>query len=77
MSRSSVNKVKILVVEDEPGIRQVCHRVLTDQGYLVDFANNGAVAESMILKEDYNLILIDIRTPVKDGKQLNHYIEDT
>ena len=38
---------RILSVEDEPSIRQVCHRVLTGQGYQVDFAQNGVSAESM------------------------------
>ena len=76
MSSSSVIKGKILAVEDEPGIRQVCHRVLTSQGYQVDFAGNGVAAESMLMKEDYDLLLVDIKTPVMDGKQLYHYIED-
>ena len=76
MSSSSVVKGKILAVEDEPGIRQVCHRALTSQGYQVDFAGNGVAAESMLMKEDYDLLLVDIKTPVMDGKQLYHYIED-
>jgi DNA-binding response OmpR family regulator len=76
MSSSSVTKGKILAVEDEPGIRQVCHRALTSQGYRVDFAGNGVAAESMLMKQDYDLLLVDIKTPVMDGKQLYHYIED-
>ena len=76
MSSSSVVKGKILSVEDEPGIREICHRVLTRQGYRVDFAGNGVAAESMLMKEDYDLLLVDIKTPVMDGKQLYHYIED-
>jgi DNA-binding response OmpR family regulator len=75
MSSCSVIKGKILAVEDEPGIREICHRVLTSQGYRVDFAGNGVAAESMLMKEDYDLLLVDIKTPVMDGKQLYHYIE--
>jgi DNA-binding response OmpR family regulator len=75
MSNSSVSKGKILAVEDELGIRQVCHRALTSQGYQVDFAGNGVAAESMLMKQDYDLLLVDIKTPVMDGKQLYHYIE--
>ena len=75
MSSSSVTKGKILAVEDEPGIREVCHRALTSQGYRVDFAGNGVAAESMLMKQDYDLLLVDIKTPVMDGKQLYHYIE--
>ena len=76
MSSSSIVKGKILAVEDEPVIRQVCHRALTSQGYRVDFAGNGVAAESMLMKQDYDLLLVDIKTPVMDGKQLYHYIED-
>jgi DNA-binding response OmpR family regulator len=75
MTNSIGVKGKILSVEDEPSIRQVCQRVLTDQGYQVDFAQNGVVAESMLMKADYDLLLVDIKTPVMDGKQLYRYIE--
>ena len=75
MISSSSVKGKILSVEDEPSIRQVCQRVLTGQGYQVDFAQNGVVAESMLMKADYDLLLVDIKTPVMDGKQLYRYIE--
>jgi DNA-binding response OmpR family regulator len=73
---SSVTKVKILAVEDEPRIREVYYRALTSEGYRVDFAQNGAAAQSMLMEEDYDLLLVDIKTPVMDGKQLYHYIED-
>jgi DNA-binding response OmpR family regulator len=75
MISSSSVKGKILSVEDEPSIRQVCQRVLTGQGYQVDFAQNGVVAESMLMEADYDLLLLDIKTPVMDGKQLYRYIE--
>lgn len=48
MENSSADVKRILVVEDESGIRQVCQRVLTSQGYQVDFAPNGAIAEDML-----------------------------
>jgi len=76
MSSPSIVKGKILSVEDEPSIRQVCQRALTSQGYQVDFAGNGVAAESMLMKGDYDLLLVDIKTPVMDGKQLYRYIED-
>jgi DNA-binding response OmpR family regulator len=75
LSNSSSVRGKILSVEDEPSIRQVCHRTLTSQGYQVDFAVNGVVAESMLMKGDYDLILVDVRTPVMDGKQLYRHIK--
>jgi DNA-binding response OmpR family regulator len=75
MASSSVVRRRILSVEDEPSIRQVCRRTLASQGYQVDFAQNGVAAESMLMKADYDLLLVDIKTPVMDGKQLYRYIK--
>lgn len=75
MKLTSAGVKRILVVEDEPRIRQVCQRALTSQGYHVDFATNGATAEDMLMKEDYDLLLIDIKTPVMNGKEFYRNIE--
>jgi DNA-binding response OmpR family regulator len=61
---------RILVVEDEPAIYQVCLRVLTREGFEVENAINGMVAEDKLRERDYDLVIIDIRTPVTNGKQL-------
>lgn len=39
------------------------------------FATDGA-AEEMLMEEDYDLLSIDVRTPVMNGKQLYEYIKD-
>jgi len=69
-SHDSSSVKTILVVEDEPAITDVCRRVLTNEGFDVDIANNGKVAQEMIEKEEYNLCLIDIRTPIMGGEEL-------
>ncbi len=74
MNGISTDTKRILVVEDEPAICQVCRRILTDEGFEVDIAANGDVAQDMLGKKDYDLVLIDIRTPVMDGKQLYQVI---
>ena len=68
--------IRILVVEDEPAISQVCLRTLTSEGFEVDIAVNGEVAQDMVGEKDYDLVIIDIRTPVMNGKQLYQYIEE-
>ena len=75
MESSSAGIKRILVVEDEPGIREVCQRTLTSKRYHVDFAINGATAEDMLMQKDYDLLLIDIKTPVMNGKELYKNIE--
>jgi len=66
---------KILVVEDEPGICEVCQRVLTREGFEVDIAVNGRVAQDMIEGKQYSLYLIDIRTPKMNGEELYQWLQ--
>ena len=68
-----VRPKRILLVEDEPTISQVCLRVLSGE-FAVDIAMDGALAKRMLVKQRYGLIIIDIMTPVMDGKQLYQYI---
>ncbi len=74
MKSSGAGLKRILVVEDEPAICQICRRVLTSEGFEVDTAVNGDVAQDMLGEKDYHLCLIDIRTPVMNGKQLYQVI---
>ena len=69
-------KKKILVVEDEPTISQVCHRVFTSEGLDVNTATNGKVAQAMIEKERNDFVLIDIRTPAMNGKELYQWLKE-
>lgn len=64
----------ILVVEDEPSISRVCSKTLTEEGFEVDIASNGSIAEGMIEEKKYDLVIIDIRTPVMNGKELYRWI---
>ena len=67
---------RILVVEDEPGIGNLCQRVLTREGFEVDIAVNGKVAQDMIEKQEYNLYLLDIKMPVMTGKELYQWLQE-
>ena len=70
MKDTGVSPVRILVVEDEPVIARVCLLTLRLEGFEADLAVNGKVAEGMLAQGKYDLVLIVIRTPVMDGKQL-------
>jgi DNA-binding response OmpR family regulator len=63
-----------LVVEDEPAICELCRRVLTTEGFEIDIAVDGKLAQDMLEEKDYELCLIDVRIPVMDGKQLYQII---
>ena len=76
MKDSTAGAKKILVVEDEPAISDVCRRVLVNEGFEVNIAVNGEVAQDMIVSKHYDLCLIDIRTPAMSGKELYRWLEE-
>jgi DNA-binding response OmpR family regulator len=53
----------------------MCQRVLTREGFEVDIAVNGIVAQDMIKKRQYLICLIDIRTPKMNGTELYHWLQ--
>ena len=74
MADSGIKGKRILIVEDEPIICEICIKVLAREGYEVEVAANGWEGEVKIGEKGYDLILIDLRTPVVDGKQLYQLI---
>ncbi len=61
--------MKILVVDDEYLIRDVIKEYLILEHFSVDEAENGVVAVEKALSKDYDLIVMDIMMPKKDGIQ--------
>ena len=61
---------KILVVEDEPHIRELLVDILIDSGYDVVEAGNGAAALDLVSQERPDIILLDVMMPVMDGLQV-------
>ena len=64
------------MVEDENSIAHVCQRVLSSEGFEVDIASNGKIAQGMIQEKQYNYFLFDIKMPVLDGKLLYYWLKD-
>jgi DNA-binding response OmpR family regulator len=58
---------RVLVIDDDPSIRQVVGYVLSDEGYQVDEAANGERALEAIARHHPDLILLDMKMPVMDG----------
>lgn len=59
----------ILVVEDEPHLREVCEIVLHANGYRVLTASNGAEGIVALRSSSIDLVLLDLYMPVMDGKE--------
>lgn len=58
---------RILVVEDEPGIALALHDDLVGEGYEVETTGDGQVATRRARDELFDLILLDVMLPSKDG----------
>lgn len=70
MTRSEKPKKKILLVEDELVIGRLFRRVLTEEGFDVDFVQDGLIASEVADNKDYDLLISDIRLPGITGIQL-------
>ena len=62
--------MKILVVDDERAIRNSLKEILSDEGYAVDTAEDGATALDMAGKERYDVIFCDIKMPNMEGTEV-------
>jgi len=60
----------ILVVDDEIGIRELLSEILADEGHVVVTAENASAARSARLREELDLVLLDIWMPDTDGVTL-------
>ena len=63
----SVDRKRILVVDDEDNLRQMLKLMLQRLGYAVDLAEDGATALERAASDPYDFILCDIRMPLMDG----------
>lgn len=61
---------KILIVEDEQKIADTLKLGLTEQGYHVEVAYDGAIGHRLFLAHDFNLVVLDINLPSVNGYDL-------
>ena len=62
--------MKILCVEDEVDLAILMDNVLSSDGHLITTCHDGEEAISLITKEDFNLIFLDLEIPKLSGKQV-------
>ena len=59
---------KVLIVDDDPNIREVISVLLSSEGYDVDAAENGQMAVDKVYEgNQYDIVCLDIMMPDMDG----------
>jgi two-component system chemotaxis response regulator CheY len=65
--RTEGRSARVLVVDDDKGIREFVRTVLSDEGYDVAEATDGQQALDRVAQRRPDVILLDMRMPVMDG----------
>ncbi|MCU1760831.1 response regulator [Pseudomonas sp. 14P_8.1_Bac3] len=61
---------RVLIVDDDPLIRELLHAYLSQEGYDVHCAATAELAETLLASQAVDLVMLDIRLPGKDGLTL-------
>lgn len=75
-SGSNLGKLKILLCEDNVLNQKLVKSVIYNFGFELDIAENGEAGIDLLSKNEYDLILMDLQMPVKDGYQTTQYIRN-
>ncbi len=71
-----MEKIKVLVVEDEPSIAEVVGLYLQRAGYQVHTTADGKAAMSLLEKEIPDLVILDLMLPEMDGLSLTRWLRE-
>ena len=59
--------MRILLVEDDKRVSNFVKRGLQEEGFAVDLAENGEIALTQVQINPYDLVILDVVLPEKDG----------
>ncbi len=68
--------MRILIIEDEESLALNIQRILLNENYKAECAFNGTDGLEKALTEDYDLIILDVMLPGKDGFEIIHAIRE-
>jgi DNA-binding NtrC family response regulator len=74
---SATSKGRVLVIDDEPAIRESLHALLTlEGGFSVDLAENGTEGLNRLGARGYDLVLLDLMMPDMSGMDVLHEVRE-
>ena len=81
MCPRTAKRARVLIVDDEPAMRDACRQVIERDGIRVAEAAGGAEALDRLAKEHFDLVILDLKMPGIDGisvlKSIRHEHPDT
>ncbi len=72
-----MDKLKVLVVDDEVSITDICRIYLEREGYEVFIANDGKEALEKIEKNNFDLLILDLMLPFYTGEEITKIVRQT
>ncbi|MDV2989876.1 MAG: PAS domain S-box protein [Dehalogenimonas sp.] len=69
-NRRSENKARFLVIDDEPFVRALIQRLLVQNGHVVEECDEASRALDLLERNNYDVVLLDIRMPGTSGMEL-------
>lgn len=67
--------IKALVIDDDKAILDACHQILTRLGFQVALAATGQAGLALIAQEGYDLVLLDLMMPDRNGMEILKHIK--
>ena len=68
---------RILIADDEEIVIRSCLRILSEDKYRIDTAHNGLEAIEMVDKNDYDMLILDIKMPKLTGMEVLQRVKET
>ena len=65
-----MSKARILIVDDEAGIRQTLRDILEDEGHSVTAAADAVSGQALMASDEFDLVLLDVWLPDRDGLEI-------
>jgi CheY-like chemotaxis protein len=73
---TSMSRKRVLIVDDDPAIRQIVRVLLERDGVSADIAEDGERATAMLRGGDYGVVLLDLLMPRLDGRGVIAYMRE-
>jgi DNA-binding response OmpR family regulator len=71
-----MSKKRVLIVEDDPAVRQIVRVLLERDGVEVDVAEDGERATTLLATRQYAAVLLDLLMPRLDGVGVIHFMKE-